>query len=221
MQAIILAGGLGKRLRPLTDYLPKPLVPINNIPIIEWQIKYLNKYGISDITVCSGYKSEQIENFVKAKGTLGNVRFSVEKEPLGTAGAIKKVEKSIHQPFIVINGDVITNIDLGELTKSENAIAAIELRTKFGIMEIFGNNVTKFFEKKEVNDLWMNAGIYYFNADIFKDLPTKGDIEKTTFPKYAEEGKLHTVKFRNIKWFSIDSFKDIEECSHEIQMIRY
>ena len=64
MQAIILAGGRGKRLKPITDYVPKPLVPINNVPIIEWQIKYLKKFGIKDIIICTGYKTEQIEKII-------------------------------------------------------------------------------------------------------------------------------------------------------------
>jgi len=65
MKALILAGGLGKRLKPITDYVPKPLIPINNIPIIEWQIRYLKKFGIKDFVFCTGYKTEQIENYLE------------------------------------------------------------------------------------------------------------------------------------------------------------
>ena len=119
----------------------------------------------------------------------------------------------------MINGDTITNIDLKKLSKVENSIASIELRTKFGILETKGDKITKFKEKKELSDIWMNAGIYYLQKNIFKDLPNKGDIEKTVFPDYANKGKLHLVKFKNVKWYSVDSFKDMEECSLEVEKI--
>jgi len=216
-----LAGGRGKRLRPITDYVPKPLVPLNNIPIIDWQIKYLKKFGIKEVIICTGYKTEMIQHFLSVKDNFGiNIKFSVEKIPLGTGGAIKQAVKSIKdKSFFVINGDTITNIDLKKMLTKQNAIAAIELRTKFGIMETLDDKVTKFREKKEIPNVWMNAGIYHLESRIIKDLPTKGDIEKTVFPDYATKGLLNTVKFKNVKWFSVDSFKDMEECSLEVEKI--
>ena len=220
MKAIILAGGRGKRLRPITDYIPKPLVPIKNIPIIEWQIRYLKKYGVNEVIICTGYKTKMIENYLNAKNIGIKIKFSIEKLPLGTGGAIKKAGKMINEKsFFVINGDIVTNIDLKKLAKTQNSIASIELKTKFGILETNGNKISKFREKKEISNLWMNAGIYYLQKEILKDLPNKGDIEKTLFPDYAKKGKLNTVKFKKIKWHSIDSFKDIEECSLEIEKI--
>ena len=220
MKAIILAGGHGKRLRPITDYVPKSLVPIKNIPIIEWQIKYLKKHGITEVIICTGYKTKMIENYLSVKKTGVKIKFSIEKSPLGTGGAIKKAGKMINdKSFFVINGDTITNIDLRKLAKKPNSIASIELRTKFGTLETIGNKISKFKEKKEISNLWMNAGIYYLQKEILKDLPNKGDIEKTVFPNYAKKGKLNTIKFKKIKWYSIDSIKDIEECSLEVQKI--
>ena len=220
MKAIILAGGRGKRLKPVTDYVPKPLVPIKNIPIIEWQIKYLKKFGVSEVIICSGYKTEMIENYLNMKNMGVTIKFSVEKYPLGTGGAIKKAGKMIKdKSFFVINGDTITNIDLKKLSKKPNAIAAIELRTKFGILETDNNKIKKFREKKEIQDTWMNAGIYHLQKDVLKELPNKGDIEKTLFPDYAKKGNLNTVKFKNVKWYSIDSFKDMEDCSLEVEKI--
>ena len=89
MKVIIIAGGKGKRLRPITDYVPKPLIPIKNISIIEWQIKYLKKFGISEIIICSGYKTKMIENYLNNKKLGIKITFSVEDKPLGTGGAIK------------------------------------------------------------------------------------------------------------------------------------
>lgn len=221
VKAVILAGGRGKRLRPITDYIPKSLVPLKNIPIIEWQIKYLKKFGVDEAIICTGYKADMIKNFLTMKDNLGiKIKFSFEKISLGTGGAIKHAALSIKdKTFFVINGDIITNINLNELAKKQNSIASIELKTKFGIMETKNNTVIKFKEKKEISDVWMNAGIYYLDRKVLKDLPQKGDIEKTVFPDYAKKGKLNTVKFKNVMWHSIDSFKDIEDCSLEIDKI--
>lgn len=220
MKAIILAGGRGKRLKPVTDYVPKPLVPIKNIPIIEWQIKYLKKFGVKEIIICTGYKTEMIENYLKMRKLGIKIKFSIEKSPLGTGGAIKKAGKMINEKsFFVLNGDTITNIDLQKLTSKKNAVAAIELRTKYGILETDSEKIINFKEKKEIPDTWMNAGIYHLQKQILKELPTKGDIEKTVFPDYAKKGLLDTVKFKNVKWYSVDSFKDMEECAIEVEKI--
>jgi len=220
MKAIILAGGRGKRLRPITDYVPKPLVPIKNIPIIEWQLKYLKKFGIDEVIICTGYKQEMIENHLNMKDIGIKIKFSIEKSPLGTGGAIKKAGKMIKdKSFFVINGDTITNIDLKKLATKKNVIAAIELRTKYGILETDDDKIINFKEKKEISDTWMNAGIYHLEKEVLKELTNKGDIEKTVFPDYAKKGILNTVKFKNAKWYSVDSFKDMEECSLEVEKI--
>ena len=220
MKAIILAGGRGKRLRPVTDYIPKPLVPIKNIPIIEWQIRYLKKFGINEVIICTGYKAEMIESYLNMKKLGIKISFSIEKSPLGTGGAIKKAGRMINEKsFFVINGDTITNIDLKKLSSKKNAIAAIELRTKYGILETDLEKIINFKEKKEIPNTWMNAGIYHLEKQILKELPVKGDIEKTVFPKYAKKGLLDTIKFKNIEWYSIDSFKDMEDCSVKVENI--
>ena len=220
MKAIILAGGRGKRLKPVTDYVPKPLVPIKNIPIIEWQIRYLKKFGIKEVIICTGYKADMIESFLSMKKLGMKIKFSIEKTPLGTGGAIKKAGKLINdKSFFVINGDTITNIDLHQLASKKNAIAAIELRTKYGILETESDKIINFKEKKEISDTWMNAGIYHLQKEILKKLPIKGDIEKTVFPDYAKKGMLNTIKFKNVEWFSVDSFKDMEECSKRVEKI--
>ncbi len=220
MKAIILAGGRGKRLKPVTDYVPKPLVPIKNIPIIEWQIKYLKKFGIKEVIICTGYKADMIESYLNMKKLGIKIKFSIEKSPLGTGGAIKKAGKMINEKsFFVINGDTITNIDLRKLASKKNSIAAIELRTKYWILEVESDKIINFKEKKEIPDTWMNAGIYHLQKEIIKKLPVKGDIEKTVFPDYAKKGLLDTIKFKNVEWFSVDSFKDMEECSKKVEKI--
>ena len=223
MKAIILAGGRGKRLRPITDKIPKPLIPINNKPLIERTIKYLKKYGITEIIISSGYKSNLIEKFLKKKKNFGcNIIFSIEKTPLGTGGAVRKALTFIdEESFVVLNGDIVTNIDLKKILKKPNTIAANELKTKFGTMDIRNNKILKFNEKKDVSDVWMNPGIYHLSKNIEKIIPRKGSLEGIVFPKMAKNKTLETIKFKNALWFSIDSHKDIEECSKEIKSKKY
>jgi len=223
MKALILAGGRGKRLRPLTDKIPKSLIPINKKPLIQYTIKYLKKFGINEIIICSGYKSKQIQNFLKKKKNFGcKIEYSVEKNPLGTAGAIKNAIKNLSdESFLVINGDIITNIDLKKILKKPNTIAANELKTKFGTMEIKNNKILKFNEKTDVQNVWMNPGLYHLSTDILKILPRTGSLEAEIFPKLAKNKSLHTVKFKNVLWHSIDSFKDIELSSQEINSKKY
>ena len=223
MKAIILAGGRGERLRPITDKIPKPLILINNIPLIERTIKYLKKYGINEIIISSGYKSNKIESFLKKKKNFGcQIIFSIEKTPLGTGGAIKKALKYVEEEsFLVLNGDVVTNIDLRKILKKPNTIAANELKTKFGTMDIKNNKILKFNEKKDIMNVWMNSGIYHLSKNIDKIIPKKGSLEGTVFPKMAKNKTLDVVQFKNTLWFSIDSHKDIEECSKEIKSKKY
>jgi len=223
MKALILAGGRGKRLRPITDKVPKPLILINNVPLIEHSIKYLKKFGIDDIIICSGYKSKQIENFLKKKNNFNcKIEFSIEKSPLGTGGAIRKAtDKISDNSFVVINGDIITDISLRKILKKPNTIASNELKTKFGTMEIRNSKIIAFNEKTDIKNIWMNPGIYHLSSDIRKMLPKKGSLESIVFPKLAKNKLLRTVKFKNALWHSIDSHKDIELCSNDIKSKKY
>ena len=223
MKAMILSGGRGKRLRPVTDTIPKSLIRINNKPLIEWKINYLKKFGIKDIIICSGYKGKKIENYISKKNNFGcNIEYSIETTPLGTAGAIKKAIKNIvDDSFIVLNGDIITNINLKKMMAKPNCIAAIELRTNYGTMKIKNNKIIQFNEKTDVKNIWMNGGIYHLSTDIIKILPAKGSIEGIVFPKLAKKNSLNTVKFKNVLWRSIDSHKDVETCSKEMIQKKY
>jgi mannose-1-phosphate guanylyltransferase len=218
MQALILAGGKGSRLKPITDYVPKPLIPINNIPIIEWQIQYLKRFNVKSIVVCSGYKSVQIQNYLEHKKNFGiKIQYSHESAPLGTGGAIKKAANLINdKTFLVLNGDVITTINITKLCKTPNAVALVELRTRFGTVDLSDERIVNFREKKHVQNVWMNAGIYHLQKDIVRDLPTRGAIEDTTFLRYAKKASLFGITFKNASWFSIDSHKDLEECSRAL-----
>lgn len=222
MKAVILAGGKGRRLKPITDYLPKPLVPISGIPIIEWQIKYFKRFGIREFVICAGYRAEQIILHLQSKKLGVELDYSVEKKPLGTGGAIKNAKKYLtDDEFFVINGDVLTMLNLKNLKPGVNSIAVIPLRTSYGIVHLDGNRVDKFEEKPEIHNYWMNAGIYRLKNDVIKHLPTVGNIEDTTFPQLSRDGQLHAVKFPNVLWHSVDSHKDMEECAASIENMKF
>ncbi|MGI0102719.1 MAG: nucleotidyltransferase family protein [Nitrosotalea sp.] len=222
MKTIILSGGMGTRLRPLTDYLPKPLLPVDGTPIIEWQIQYFKKFGIDEFIICAGYRADQLISFLESKNFGVKIRFSVEKSPLGTGGAIRKACKYVgDDDFFVINGDVITNLDLNRLKRKPNSIAVMPLRTRFGIVNLNGEKIEEFKEKPELFNYWMNAGIYYLQNRVMNMLPKSGNIENTTFPLLAKMRSLYAVRYNEAFWYSIDSHKDIVECTNQMQLIRY
>jgi mannose-1-phosphate guanylyltransferase len=222
VKALILSGGMGKRLRPITDYLPKALVPIDSIPIIEWQIKYFKKFGIKEFVICTGYRSNQLAGHLSQKKLNVSIQYSIEKTPLGTGGAIKNASKFLDQDtFYVINGDVITDLDPRKLRTRTNSIAVVPLRTAFGIVHVIGNKVDRFEEKPVIPHYWINAGMYYLEKDIIKLLPRIGNIETTAFPKLASMNNLHAVKYEKSFWHSIDSHKDLEECTEEMKSVKY
>lgn len=222
MKAVILAGGFGKRLRPLTDERPKPMIEVLNIPIIEWQVKWLRKYGISEVIICVGYMKEQIIDHIGSGSRLGvRVGYAVEEEPLGTGGALKNAESLLtgQDSFFMVNGDILTDLDPDKLSvnSGHQSLALVPLRSPFGVVELDGNTrVLGFAEKPKILDRWINAGVYRFTQQVFGYLPENGNIEVTALPALAKEGKLNATKFENVFWRSIDSHKDIEEAARDI-----
>lgn len=227
MITVILAGGLGKRLRPLTSDRPKPMIQINNTPIIELQVKWLKKFGITDIIVLVGHLREKIKHHLADGKKFGvNISYIEENVPLGTGGALKNAKHHIIQNgnsdsgFFVINGDILTNLDPFTISeKGSMTIALVPLKSTFGIVETNGDLVSKFVEKPYIKDRWVNAGVYYFSNDIFDYLPDNGNLETVTLPMLVEKQKLKAKKFSNNYWRSIDSHKDVDEASKEIEQV--
>lgn len=227
MKTVILAGGLGKRLRPLTSDRPKPMIQINNTPIIELQVKWLKKCGITDIIVLVGHLREKIKHHLADGKKFGvNISYIEENVPLGTGGALKNAKDPIIQNgnsdsgFFVINGDILTNLDPFTMSeKGSMTLALVPLKSTFGIVETNGDLVSKFVEKPYIYDRWINAGVYYFSNDIFDYLPDNGNLETITLPMLVEKQKLKAKKFSNNYWRSIDSHKDVDEASKEIEQV--
>ena len=229
MKAVILAGGFGKRLRPYTVERPKPLIEVANKPIIQWQIDWLKKYGIHEFVLLVGYLKEKIIEYFGSGSRFGvKISYIVEDEPLGTGGALKNAEHVLRHErvFLVLNGDIITNLNPMKLVESLEAsdklvaIAAVPLRSPYGILRINERDeIEDFMEKPTLKEYWINAGVYAMKPEAFKYMPNKGDIEKTGFPELAREKKLIAVRYSDVFWKSIDTHKDVEEASEELKKL--
>ena len=140
MKAVILAGGFGKRLKPLTDERPKPMIEVLNVPIIEWQVRWLRKFGVKDFVLCVGYMREQISDHIGDGSRFGaRVEYSVEEDPLGTGGALKNARDFLasHDSFFMLNGDVLTDLDPNRLQAAgSHTIALVPLRSPFGVVAL-------------------------------------------------------------------------------------
>jgi NDP-sugar pyrophosphorylase family protein len=204
VDAIILCGGQGKRLRPITDTVPKPLVPINDGTLLDLQVKLLEKYGINKIILACGYKWEVI------KERYGDrFIYSTEEKRLGTGGALKQAIDLVDgENFFVLNCDEITDIDLDALkAMGSNTIVASNFNCRFGIVKIENGEVREFKQKPKLENLWASMGVYYLNKSIQNDLPVEGSMERVLFQN--SNFKLKAYKHRGI-WLTVNTRKDKE-----------
>jgi len=228
VKAIVLAGGLGMRLRPLTDDRPKALIPVNGKPISEYQLEWLAKeVGIDSVVFACGYKWERLKEHFGSSFKGAPIEYSVEDEPLGTGGALKRA-LSKGQPddlVVVTNGDIITDLPLGRMVdahKQAGEISAsmmvVPYRSRFGVVKIDKLRMVRGFEEKAAfPDVWINGGVYVLNPRrLQKALPEKGDIERETFPKLVEHGELLSYPYYGEWWF-VDSMKDLRELEESMQ----
>ncbi len=223
MKAVILAGGYGKRLRPLTDTIPKPLVEVAGRPIVDWQVRWLKSHGITSFVMLVGYLKEKVmDYFDSRKGALGiEVAYSEEKTQLGTGGALRNAHHLLknEQQFLMLNGDNITNIEVSKmrLDGSLASIALVPLRSTYGITRLEGDRIVKFDEKPVLPEYWMNSGVYLMSKEIFKHLPESGNLEGTTFVELSKSGKLMGLKFPDAYFKGVDTIKDMEDASTDIK----
>lgn len=234
LNAIVLAGGLGTRLRPLSCTRPKMLFPVANIPLLDWALKKLAKNKVERAILAVNYMADA---FIKRYGEeahgielfyskdLDRVveRLPRSEKSLGTGGSIKKAEKLISrkEPFLVLNGDILTNINYAEFVnqhKASGAIASIALHevndpSRYGVVELTDKDrIARFVEKpsrEEAPSNVINAGIYALSPKIFDYIPKARSvsIEHEIFPKLAEEGKLHGYIFQGY-WTDIGEPSD-------------
>lgn len=204
MKAIILAGGLGTRLKPLTEEIPKPLVPIIDKPVIVHIIELLRSHGITEIAVAVGYLSDKIVHALGDGSKFGvKLTYFLEREPLGTAGCVKAARRFFDGDFVTIAGDAYTDVDLTAAIdfhrnrKSLFTLVAKEVPdpTGFGVMKVDGNGkVTEFIEKPKNSDSnLVNTGIYIIDKTVLSLVPEgKYDFGKQLLPRLI--GNLYAYK---------------------------
>ncbi len=177
-QVVLMAGGLGTRLHPITKEIPKPLVPINGKPIIQILIDSLAKSGLNNIHVAINYKGHMIKDFLNDVSIDSNISFIEEKKRLGTAGALSLIENIPVDPMFVLNSDILTTIDYNKMldfhNKNRNAMTVAVKREKiiipFGVIEIENERVQSVHEKPE-QFYFANVGVYIINPELISLIP--------------------------------------------------
>lgn len=243
MKALILAAGRGTRVRPLTDRMPKPMIPVVNKPVMAFLVEHLRRYGFRQIMVNTSYLSPQIEAYFG-----DGLQFDVEMaysfegreedgrlidEPLGSAGAIRKIHNHSNffdETFIVLCGDALIDLNLGELLKfhrSKGAMATIALRevpreevSSYGVAVVDADGrISRFQEKPaphEALSTTINTGIYIFEPEILQHIPAEGpfDIGSQLFPELARQGLLYGTTAKNPwQWLDIGRVRDFHDVS--------
>ena len=230
MYALILAGGQGERLRPLTDSLPKPMVPLCGKPILAHQVEWLKSAGVTEVVFLAGYRWEAIRDYFGDGRKFGiHVQYSVEDTPLGRGGAIRKglpLVPESEECVVALNGDVVTREGLKtildrhwEKKKASPShlatIMVVPMVSPYGLVDMDElDDVVGFREKVEMPH-WINAGVYILDRHIFSELPELGDHETETFPRLAQDGRISAYKSRAF-WRSVDSFKDLREAEEHL-----
>ena len=221
MQALILAGGKGTRLMPYTANLPKPLVPIDDIPILEVIIKQLKFYGVKKIIMAVGHLHHLIEAYFKDGSDFGiSIKYSLEIKPLGTAGPISLVIDDLDNNFIVLNGDLLTSIDFAEIYNNhikEKASATIatfrrQVNIDFGVLELDEKSELKKYIEKPTFDYKVSMGINVFNKVSIKKFLKKNkylDIPNLMM-MLKKNGHKVLCHEQDCKWVDIGRVEDYE-----------
>ena len=201
IKAVLMAGGKGSRIRPLTLSRPKPLIPVANRPMIEYIVEKIRNSGYNELVVTLSYLKNQIKTLLKEDYSDMNIKYSVEETPLGTAGGVKKASKYLNDTFFVLSGDVLVDVDLNKLLnfhKKNHALATmvltpVETPSHFGIATLDNQKqIIKFLEKPsncEIFSKLANTGTYVLEPEIFDYINKKGELDfsQDIFPKLIEE----------------------------------
>jgi NDP-sugar pyrophosphorylase family protein len=237
MKAILLAGGKGTRLRPLTIHTPKPIVPIFNRPFLHYQIDLLKQVPeIDEVILSLNYQPRRIEEIFGDGSELGiSIRYVVEPAPLGTAGAVRYAGDNLTESVVVFNGDVLTQIDLAAVirlhrerqAKATIVLTPVENPTAYGLVETDASgNVTRFLEKPKADEITtsnINAGIYILEPDTFDRIPqdVAWSIERSYFPSLIERGETFVAHVYDGYWIDIGTPEKYTQVHRDIMDGRY
>src|SRR5579872_2882405 len=237
MKAILLAGGKGTRLRPLTIHTPKPIVPIFNRPFLRYQLDLLKRVPeIDEVILSLNYQPRRIEEmFGDGSDTGLAIRYVVEPTPLGTAGAIRYVGEAMGESVVVFNGDVLTEIDLAAVialhrqrrAKATIVLTPVENPCAYGLVETDSDgNIRRFLEKPQPDEITcntINAGMYIPEPDTFDRIPkdTAWSIERSFFPSLVERGETFVAYVYDGYWIDIGTPAKYLQVHRDIMDGRY
>ena len=223
-QAVIMVGGMGTRLRPLTETCPKPILPVLDKPCLMYLIENIASAGINDIILACGYRYPQLAETIGDGSDIGiDITYSFEDEPLGTAGAIKKVEDRLGDTFVAANGDVFSQINVAkEIEEHLSSKASITISLtkvdnpcEYGIARIGEDGrILEFKEKPKPEEVFsnlINAGIYVMEKDVLRLVPNKGqyDLSKELVPKLMERGdRIQSYMYKG-SWLDVGRPSDL------------
>lgn len=223
-KTIIMAGGLGSRLYPLTKQTPKPMLLVGGKPILETIIQQLSKYGFNDIILCLNYKSNVIENYFKNGKNFGvNIEYILEDKRLGTAGALSLISPKPDNPFIIMNGDILTTINFENLFNyhlKSKAIATMCVResfiqSPFGVVNMNKEKIIAINEKPLIKQ-FINAGIYSMSPEAFEFIPKNQFLDMPSLLNTLIIKNLNVVSFPiHEHWVDIGQNKDFEKANYE------
>ncbi len=222
-----MAGGLGMRLRPLTQILPKPLLPLGEESIIETMIKKLKSQGLTDFILATNYKSNIFENYLGDGSKLGvSITYSREEEALGTAGPLSLIKKHLTEPFIVINGDILTNLDFNKLVehhKKNNAMLTLTTKNimtplHYGVVETDKSIVKSLKEKPKLFSKIL-TGIYCIDPKIFDFLPFNKNFLMTDLINILIKNNQVVIDFSldNYYWLDIGQMDHYEKAKKDFE----
>ena len=224
--AVVLSGGEGVRLRPITNDIPKGLVKVGGKPLLQWVIEWLRDNGVSNIVIGVAYLKDQIMDFVGDGHRFGvDIRYSVHTVQGGTGEGFRlAISRYVEdQAFFALNGDQIVDIDLRSMSRKhiENkalaTIAVVHPRLPFGLVKVDDQDLCQgFAEKPIMRDLFCSSGIYVFEREIATLLPNQGDVERTTFPLLARRKKVGVYRHKG-SFITVNSVRELEEAEEQLE----
>jgi len=222
MQVVILAGGLGTRLRPLTYQIPKPLVPVHGKPFLEYQLELLKKHGLKDVILCVGYLGNKIKDYFGKGEKIGlDLSYSFEEKPLGTGGALKNAQNILEDEFLLMNGDTFLDFDYQDLISYFYKQKKMETMVVFKNQpKIMLNNVTindrnkviNYNKKMEGKANCVDAGIQIFRKSVLDFIPEneKISLEEKIFPILIKNKEMIAFPV-NQRFYDIGTFKQLKK----------
>lgn len=230
IDAILMAGGEGKRLRPLTETIPKPLLKIGDKPIIEYNVDRLVSVGVKNLYISINYLGEQLEDYFKDGSSKNlNIQYIKEEKPMGTIGSVLLVDDYEHDDLLVMNSDLLTNIDFADFYKSfkeSNADMAVAATTysvdiPYAVLETGEDQRVKSLKEKPKYTYFSNAGIYLLKKGLLKMIPQSTFFDITDLMEKILEMNLHLLTYPiNGYWLDIGKHDDFKKAQEDIRHLK-